>query len=69
MRVQQHYFVVKSAHSKMEYIMPKWFENWLKSRREAQTLIAKLSLWQIQRKANKDVKYARNAAKRAKHRR
>lgn len=49
--------------------MPKWFENWLKSRREAHTLIAKLSLWQIQRKANKDVQYALNAAKRAKQHR
>jgi hypothetical protein len=49
--------------------MPKWFENWLKSRYEAHKLIAKLSAWQIQRKANKDVQSALAAAKRVKSRR
>ena len=46
--------------------MPKWLENWLKSRQEAHVLIAKLSLWQIQRKANKDVRATLKAVRRAK---
>ncbi len=46
--------------------MPKWLENWLKSRREAHVLIAKLSLWQIRRQANKDVSAVRKAMKRVK---
>lgn len=43
--------------------MPKWFETWLKSRKEAHILIARLKHWQIKRKAEKEVKYAMNAAK------
>lgn len=49
--------------------MPKWLENWLKSRYEAHTLIAKLSRWQIERRANKDAKEALAAARRVKARR
>jgi len=33
--------------------MPKWFENWLKTRRASHLLIAKLLHWQLKRHANK----------------
>ncbi len=38
--------------------MPKWIENWLKSRYESHKFIAWLMQWQIKQKAKKEAKAA-----------